>query len=170
MAKYKKKKKAPIPVSDKNLGGRPGDYRIEFNDMVRKLCLLGATDEEIAGIINISISTLNLWKLEHPKFSESMQEGKSQADSNVAERLYQRAMGFEAPETITATNQGVITDMKTITKHHPPDTQAIKFWLTNRQSKKWRDKTEVEQTGNPTINIYQDIQNRLKEKSNANKG
>jgi hypothetical protein len=74
--------------------GRPSSYVARYAEQAYKLCLLGATDKEMADIFGISESTLNLWKQVHPEFSESITRGKHDADANVAERLYQRAMGY----------------------------------------------------------------------------
>jgi hypothetical protein len=83
-------------------GGRPTDYKTEYAEQTYKLCLLGATDKELANFFDVVESTINLWKQEHSEFSESIKRGKFQADANVADRLYQRATGYEHPEIITA--------------------------------------------------------------------
>ena len=38
-----------------------------------------------------------------------------------------------------------------IRKYYPPDTTAGIFWLKNRKPAEWRDKQEVEHSGNVTI-------------------
>ncbi len=69
-----------------------------------------------------------------------------QADSDVADRLYQRAMGYEHAEVdIRVVNQEIIKTP--ITKIYAPDPTAAIFWLKNRQRAKWRDKVESEITG-----------------------
>lgn len=133
--------------------GRPTDYREEYNKQAYKLCLLGSTDIDLADFFEVSEVTINAWKKEFPEFLKSIKGGKAQADANVASRLYKRALGFIAPDIITAQKDGVITDMKEIQKHYPPDTTAAIFWLKNRQPKFWRDKQEIEHTGDISINI-----------------
>jgi hypothetical protein len=133
----------------KNKGGRPTDYKEEYNDQVRKLCLLGATDESLANFFNIAVSTLNLWKDKHPKFMESIREGKEVADANVADALYNRAIGFSHKHDHISNFQGDITITPTI-KHYPADTGAAFIWLKNRRNKHsdgWKDKQEVEHSG-----------------------
>lgn len=133
-------------MEDKKGVGRPSAYKPEYAEKVYKLCLLGAKDKEIAEIFDIAESTLNLWKKEHEEFSESIKRGKDDADSNVADRLYQRAMGYEHPEDQIFQYQGKPVVVPT-TKHYPPDSTAAIFWLKNRQRGKWSDKTETELTG-----------------------
>ena len=122
--------------------GRPTKYDPKINRMVEKFCKLGATDKEIAELLDVSESTLYLWKNEHPEFSEALKKGKTLADAEVAEKLFCRAIGYSHPEVDIKVVDGEIIQTK-LTKHYPPDTAAAIFWLKNRQKKKWRDKVET---------------------------
>lgn len=125
--------------------GRPTSYLPRYAEHAYKLCLLGATDAEMADIFEVSESTLNLWKQQHPEFSESIKRGKAQADANVAERLYQRAIGYSHEAVKIFMPQGASQPVYApYTEHYPPDTQAASLWLRNRQPKKWRDKQDIE--------------------------
>lgn len=123
--------------------GRPSSYRDEYAEQAYKLCLLGATDREMANFFSVSEQTLNAWKTAHEKFLESITRGKEAADANVASRLYERAMGYSHPEVHVSNYQGEVT-LTPLTKHYPPDTQAASLWLRNRQPAKWRDRREME--------------------------
>lgn len=127
-----------------NLGGRPTDYKEEYNEQVYKLCLLGATDKKIADFFNVCEKTVNTWKEKHPKFLQSLKKGKDIADSVIAESLYGRAKGYTHKEVKLASHEGVFSDEKIVDKHYPPDTTACIFWLKNRQKEHWRDKHEVD--------------------------
>ncbi len=130
--------------------GRPTLYKEEYAEQARKLCLLGSTDVELADFFEVAESTLNLWKLEHPTFSESIKKGKAQADADVADRLYQRAMGYEHPDVHLSNFQGVVS-VTPITKVYAPDPTAAIFWLKNRQRSKWRDKVDTEHSGSVEV-------------------
>lgn len=134
--------------------GRPSKYKSEYKDQAYKLCLLGATDAEMANFFDVDEATINRWKLDHKDFCESIKKGKIEADANVADRLYKRACGYEHPETITASFQGMITDTKEVTKHYAPDPTAAIFWLKNRQRDKWRDKQDIESKNENTNHNY----------------
>jgi hypothetical protein len=136
---------------------RPSKYKTEYNEQAYKLCLLGATDKELADFFDIDVATINRWKIDYPEFCESLKNGKMQADAVVASKLFHRAIGYEHKELITATFQGEITDTMEVTKHYPPDTTAAIFWLKNRQRDKWRDKTETEHSGDIGMKIVDDI-------------
>ena len=139
-----------------NEGGRPTKYKEEYNEQAYKLCLLGSTDKELANFFEVAESTINLWKLEHEGFSESIKRGKSLADANVAERLYKRAMGYEHKEDKIFNNNGEPLIVPTI-KHVQPDTTAAIFWLKNRQPARWRDKQEVDVTVSPLNELLKQI-------------
>ena len=130
--------------AEKKKRGRKSEYRIEYADQALKLCLLGATDKELAEFFYVSEQTLNKWKKDYPEFLESLKKGKNIADANVASRLYNRAIGYSCKATKFATSEGKITDSKEYIEHYPPDTTAAIFWLKNRQPEKWRDKKEVD--------------------------
>lgn len=133
---------------------RPTKYKPEYAEQARKLCLLGATDAEMADFFNVTETTINNWKNDFPEFFESIKKGKLLADANVADRLYQRAMGYEAPDVDIRVVDGQIIETP-LTKYYPPDTPAAIFWLKNRQKAKWRDKVENEVSG--SISVQADV-------------
>ena len=65
------------------MAGRPTDYKPEYIDQAFRLCLLGATDKEMANFWGVEESTINNWKLAHPEFLESIKAGKIDADTKV---------------------------------------------------------------------------------------
>lgn len=145
----KKVTKKPVKkaATTKRDVGRPTSFLPEYSEQAYKLCLLGATDKEMADFFQVAESTFNLWKQEHKEFSESMVKGKTIADATVAESLYKRATGYTAKKVVTANIQGMITDVKEVNDYVGPDTAAASLWLRNRQSAKWRDKVDHELTG-----------------------
>jgi len=126
--------------------GRPTKYDESYNDLTYKYCLLGATDADLARFFDVDEKTINNWKETHPEFLQSLKRGKEEADANVAQRLYARAMGYEHEEDKIFNENGTAMIVPTI-KHYPPEPAAAIFWLKNRQPHKWRDKRETELTG-----------------------
>jgi hypothetical protein len=127
--------------------GRPSAFKEEFIEQAEKLCRLGATDVEMADFFGVTEQTLNNWKKTHPEFFESLKRGKLEADANVADRLYKRAMGY-THEAVKIFANPTTGDEKLVpfVEHYAPDTTACIFWLKNRQPDKWRDKTENKTT------------------------
>jgi hypothetical protein len=138
----------------KHPGGRPTKYKEQYAEQARKLCLLGYTDKQLADFFEVHESTIHQWKLDYPKFSESINAGKDIADAEIAVSLYERAKGYSHKEDKIFNHNGVPLVVPTI-KHYPPDTAAAFIWLKNRSG--WRDKQEVEHS------VNEDTYSKLKE-------
>lgn len=153
------------------MAGRPTDYKEEYNDQAFRLCLLGATDKEMADFWGVNEDTVHEWKKVHPKFSESIKSGKIEADSKVAQSLYNRAVGYQYRETtfekigakeaaLEVGEDGLesieddVYKKKVVVKELPPDVAAMNIWLKNRRGKvvpdaqRWADKIETGFTDN----------------------
>lgn len=118
-------------------------YQGEKTDnTIYKLCLLGLTDVEIADILEISEATLNNWKNQYPSVLESIYKGKTIADAEVANSMYNKAVGYEVDDVKIFQFQGSEVIVPYIKKVEP-DYQAASLWLRNRQPKKWRDKIDI---------------------------
>lgn len=129
------------------MAGRPTVYDPEkYPEQARKLCLLGATDAEMAEFFGVSEVTVNAWKGKHPEFLKSIKEGKLAADSDVASRLYERAMGYSHSAVKIFQYEGAPVEVD-YTEHYPPDATSMIFWLKNRQPDRWREKVTQELTG-----------------------
>ena len=125
-------------------GGRPSLYRPEYAEQARKLCLLGATDNEMADFFGVNPDTIYRWQKVNPEFSESIARGKILADAEVAEKLFQRACGYRHGATKLYRNEDGSVRQERYEVEYPPDTQAISLWLRNRRKGDWREKHEVE--------------------------
>lgn len=123
--------------------GRPTAYRKEYARQAEKLCLLGATDQEIADFFEVDARTIYRWKHSHADFCQALIVGKEFLDDRVERSLYMRAVGYEqeevkifmpagAPEPVYAPYRAKVA----------ADVGAAKLWLTNRRGDIWRDKSE----------------------------
>lgn len=119
--------------------GRPTKFRPEMVSQVEKLCRMGATNDDLADFFDVAVSTIHEWRAEHPEFSDALKNGKILADAEVADRLYQRALGYSHPAEKVFCSEGTIVRAD-IVERYPPDTTAAIFWLKNRQPDKWRDR------------------------------
>lgn len=122
-------------------GGRPSSFKSEFVEQARKLCQLGATDEDLADFFQVAIRTIANWKASQPEFLQALKGGKDEADDRVERSLYQKATGYTYDAVHFSAFQGVVTSTP-YREHVPPDTTAMIFWLKNRRPEQWRDKTE----------------------------
>lgn len=138
--------------------GRPTLYDPEKTpELVRKLCLLGAIDTEIADILCVHVDTIYEWKNKHDEFSEAIQSGKEIANANVADALYNRAIGYSHADTHFSTAKdkdgNAVVIQTALTKHYAPDTAACFIWLKNRDPERWRDRKEITGPGGKAIDL-----------------
>lgn len=136
-------------------GGRPSSYKKEYVAQAAKLAALGATDADMANFFEVAISTFSLWKVKHQEFSEALKGAKEIADVRVETALYNRAMGYSHEDTDIRVIEGqvIVTPM---IKHYPPDTTAAIFWLKNRKPDEWRDKRDIEHSGQIDLSTKSD--------------
>lgn len=144
-----------------NHGGRPSKFpgMIKYIlKLVYTLTLLGYTKVDLANYFEVNVDTIYEWSSRYPEFSEALQRGGINADARVAKSLFHRANGFSCIEevvkvvngrviknvdtctVIARTNRNTVLKIRT-TKRYPPDVEACKFWLINRQRDKWNIKT-----------------------------
>ena len=123
--------------------GRPPDYTKDHAKHAEKLAKLGATDQELADFFEVDVRTIYRWKHDHDEFCQALKVGKDVADERVERSLYQRAIGYEQEEVKIFMPGGAEEPVYAPFRAKiAPDTTAAIFWLKNRRSQEWRDKTE----------------------------
>lgn len=114
----------------------------------------GLTDEQIAKNLGISKDTFYKYKREHVDFSDSLKRGKEVVDIEVENALLKRALGYKYNEVTQEkilnkeTEEYELQVTKIVTKEVQPDTTAQIFWLKNRKPSEWRDRKEINHSGN----------------------
>lgn len=105
--------------------------------MIRRASELGATENEIAELCDVSPSTLRKYANQNGDLAEALAVGKDIADDRVEASLYKRAVGY------TRTVQKVITDREggyqivEFEEEVPPDPKAASWWLSLRRRAEW---------------------------------
>lgn len=113
----------------------------------------GLTDEQIAKNLGISKDTFYKYKKEHIDFSDSLKRGKEVIDIEVENALLKRALGYKYNEVTKElckdkeTGEDALVVTKVVTKEVVPDTTAQIFWLKNRKPEEWRDRKELNHSG-----------------------
>ena len=123
--------------------GRPTKYKPEFEKLARDYTELGATLPQIARFFDVDLATVNRWMDDKPTFRDAIKKTRELADSKVEQSLYARACGLVKKVERTTKDGGIVT----LKEEVPPDTAAAFIWLKNRKPKEWRDKQEVEHSG-----------------------
>lgn len=118
----------------------------------------GLTIEQICHNLDISKTTFYKYMEEHSELSERLKKGKEVVDIEVENALLKRALGYTFNEVTQEqvmnkeTGEYELQITKVVKKEVNPDTTAQIFWLKNRKPKQWRDKQELEHSGNMNIN------------------
>ena len=122
----------------------------DHTDLARKFCMLGATDDDLARLLDVPRETVDAWLAEVPEFAAAVKAGRDVADATVADRLYARATGYSHEAVKIFNNKGEIV-REVYVEHYPPDVQAGIFWLRARRPQwrvEWRDKGEADANAN----------------------
>jgi transcriptional regulator with XRE-family HTH domain len=134
----------------------------------------GLTLEQIAKNLGIAVSTLVLHKDKYSEFSEALKRNRDEADVEVENALYKRALGYRYDEVTQEpfldpqTGEGIMKVTKRVTKEVQPDVTAQIFWLKNRKPAEWRDKQEIAHSGevNTKHEEHQKITHVIEQKAN----
>jgi hypothetical protein len=112
-------------------------YSQSFNVRAYEYCLLGASNEELAGFFNVGLSSIQQWLVDRPTFRKAVAKGREAADAKVARSLYGRATGVTIKKERAVVVRG---ELKTLIlkEELPADVNAAALWLSNRQRSKWR--------------------------------
>jgi len=115
---------------------------------------------EICNIVGISRRIFYKWKEDKPDFKEMLLQATEVRDeslvSEARKSLRKKIRGFKTEEIKTTyivhNNDEGNTEMKikeqvVNEKYYAPDTSAITFVLTNKDSQNWRNKQSTELTG-----------------------
>jgi hypothetical protein len=127
-------KRGPAPI-----------YKPDYCTLAYKFCLLGATNEDLAGLFGVCIATIGHWLRRYPAFKQAVQGGRDVADADVAQSLLHKAKGFTHKDVKVLLKDGAPEEVE-YNRYFPPDTQAAIFWLRNRRRKQWREVIEHEHT------------------------
>jgi transcriptional regulator with XRE-family HTH domain len=132
--------------------GRPSEYKkitervIPTMAQIERMAAKGFTNSDFADVFGVDVSAIKQWMRDRPEFLAAIRRGKSKANKNVVKSLYERARGYKHKAVKIMQYEGSIIKEEYI-EHYPPDTEAAKFWLKNREPEEWKDKQEIESTG-----------------------
>lgn len=127
--------------------GRPATFREEYIELAHRLTLLKADFkiEDMAKVFQVAPSTFSKWLVDHPLFSEAIARAKTPSDSEVANSLKKRALGYEYYEeqAIKIKKDGIeCIEIVRVKKHLPPDFNSMSLWLRNRNGDAWKSNPE----------------------------
>ena len=118
-----------------NKGGRPSKFKTEYAETARKLCALGAfTDKRLADWFDVSVRTINEWKLKHPQFAEALKVGKAETDDLIERSVVAHIAGYYVLED----EMDRFGNVKQLRKWIPGNPHAGAKWLAARRPEQYR--------------------------------
>lgn len=107
--------------------------------LCERLASFGHTNNEIAQILDIPVSTFDERLARSPKLQAALKHGKQKPNRQVENALFKRALGYEAVE-VTESNGKPI---KRVIKHIVPSVSAQEIFLRNRDPERWNAPTAI---------------------------
>jgi hypothetical protein len=143
--------------ANKNPVGRPPKLPDIDLKQVERLATFGRLDlSDIGYILNISHETVNAYKKKYPEFLDAIKKGRSKANYNVKQKMFERAIGYTHKEKkifcvkvepTEKTPDGVVIKEVEVDKYYPPDPTSFIFWMCNQVPDEWkRDRQSKEDT------------------------
>lgn len=132
------------------MAGPRGKYNPETTpQLIFDLTLRYATDLEICKAIGISADTYYRWLSEKSELSDLITRAKRIRAQKLVPKLEKRAKGFSFTETTQErdSKSGEMVVTKKVRKTVPPDVAALKFFLTNGLPDEFKNKQELDHTG-----------------------
>ncbi|MEK3838659.1 transposase [Paenibacillus sp. FSL R7-0128] len=136
-------------------GGRPSKYDSHVQPkllLIEAWCRDGLTEAQICANLDVNTTSWCEYKKQYPELVDALKKGKEVIDIMVENALLKAALGYQYEET-KETEDG----FERSTKMAHPNTTALIFWLKNRKPKEWRDKQELEHSGDVGVQIINDI-------------
>jgi len=143
-----------------NPKGRPPRFTPSMIQVVEEMTAEGKTIDEIAAHFNVDRVTIFRWAKKYDDFGKALKSGRDMQVERVVESLFRRATGYEYEEieqhgeTISGKNgQDLrkVTRFKKTKKHVPADLGSAAFLLKNLQPERFRDKHDIEHSGNMNL-------------------
>jgi len=110
--------------------GRPSKYNEAYDNLIIEEMSQGKSIAAFAAEIGVARSTIQEWEKQYPTFSVALKTGKAKCAAWWEDRLRQIAMDPKA---------GHVT--------------AAIFGLKNMAADDWKDKHEMEHSGNMTVQV-----------------
>lgn len=127
-------------------------YKPAFDDIARWACIQGATNERLAFLFQVSISSIDSWLKKKPSFREAVHHGRAIATAEVAGKLYTLATGYTRTKQVAQKLKTVQYDEKgkkvseeerivmvDLEEQVGPDPASVFFYLKNKDPENWKN-------------------------------
>jgi len=117
--------------------------------LIFALCVVGKDNAEICHLLQISKTTLSMWRGKYPEVHEAFEDAREEgAVLEVKKALYKRALGMKVTTQQVRSKIGADGKLEPLnaTKAEvelPPDAKAAQYILNNRKPRDWKQRQEV---------------------------
>jgi len=137
------------------MAGRKSKYQthVEPNfEVILGHLRAGQTEKGIARSLGVGITSWKKYKLQFPAFMALIKKGSLDSCALCVNSLFKRANGNEYDEIHVEERKNTVngvteTVVKKIVRHVSPDVGALVFWLINRDPKHWRNRQDIQHSG-----------------------
>jgi len=166
------------------MAGRKNKYITHVQPNLKKIqnwCRDGLTEDVIIRKIGVGHTAFNEYKKKYPELLKALRNGKQEVDYMVENAMLKNALGGKRTEErpvklkkkyIDKNGNAVeeeFVKVVTLEKDVKGDTVAQIFWLKNRSSGKWKDRQDINHSGEMKIDhdkkamSLQELEHRKKE-------
>lgn len=133
-------------------------YSEELTEKICKHLKKGNTITTTCQAVGIAKSTFYEWVEKKSDFSDAIKKAMAIPDKKVENALYKSAiMGHRYKEKeykgVAVGEKIKMILVKTVTKIIPPNVTAQIFYLKNRQPDEWRDKQDIDFSGDLNVKV-----------------
>jgi transposase-like protein len=148
-------------------------YSEEMKETLAKLIKKGSTVTSACNSVGINKTTFYDWMKNKVDFSNAVKEAQSVANAKIENALFKTAHGYTVTEKEYRSMQmrGFETEkklVKTTKKKVLPNVTAQIFWLKNRNSEEWRDRQDIEHSGE--VGVKYEISDKFMPKTKKSNG
>lgn len=123
-------------------------------DEIGKWAKDGWTERDIASELGISYAGFRNYKKQYLELKGVLTENKKVADDAAKGALFKKVTGYTYTKEIKERDEdGKLVTVKKVTMEIPPDTQAAKFWLSNRDPENWKNRETKDISAHLDANI-----------------
>jgi len=138
--------------SSSRAGRKPIIYNEYIENSIIALHSEGMSFTDICKKLGFSLSTLNRFRKENKNLAKCISDNATVLAQNVENSLYLKATGYDRDETTTHKDkEGNIKGTSIKSRHYPPDTEAIKFYLTNIAPDKYKNRQNLDANIRPIV-------------------
>lgn len=140
--KKRSKRSSPTREDEPKKRGVPSEYPtkiLPYLSDIKKYARCGVTEGQLAEYYGVGKTSWAKYKKENPEFAETLSEAKREFKTDLCNKSYEVAMGYEYEETTTVTlkdTKGNVTGTKTTVhkRFAKADAGMLQFLLINRFS------------------------------------